>query len=133
VHPVPLSAQLLLLRVSDNHRFLVTAETKPFFYLGDTAWELFHRLDHEQAEEYPEHRARNGFTVIQAVALAELDGLNDPNPYGHRPRLEFDPLDKIAGAKVNAWWFNPRNGESTRAGEFANQGEREFVPPDPAR
>lgn len=40
-------------------------------------------------------------------------------------------LDKIAGSRVRAWWFNPRNGEATSAGEFANRGEREFVPPTP--
>jgi hypothetical protein len=38
-------------------------------------------------------------------------------------------LDKISGAKVRTWWFNPRNGEATAAGEFANTGEREFTPP----
>jgi uncharacterized protein DUF4038 len=32
------------LKVSDNKRFLVQEDGKPFFYLGDTAWELFHRL-----------------------------------------------------------------------------------------
>jgi len=29
--------------------------------------------------------------VIQAVALAELDGLHDPNAYGHVPLVEDDP------------------------------------------
>lgn len=38
------------LKVSDDKRFLVTADGKPFFYLGDTAWELFHRLTREDAE-----------------------------------------------------------------------------------
>jgi hypothetical protein len=33
------------LKVSDNQRFLVMADGKPFFWTGDTAWELFHRLD----------------------------------------------------------------------------------------
>jgi hypothetical protein len=33
----------------------------------------------------------NKFTVIQAVVLAELDGLNDPNPYGHTPLKNNDP------------------------------------------
>ena len=37
------------LRVSDNQRYLVHADGTPFFYLGDTAWELFHRLDREEA------------------------------------------------------------------------------------
>ena len=79
------------LKVSDNKRFLVTADGKPFFWLGDTAWELFHRLNREEAEKYLKNRADKGFTVIQAVALAELDGLHDPNPYGELPLENDDP------------------------------------------
>ena len=70
------------LKVSDNKRFLVTAEGKPFFWLGDTAWELFHRLKREEADRYLKDRADKGFTVIQAVAIAELDGHSDPNQIG---------------------------------------------------
>lgn len=41
-------------------------------------------------------------------------------------------LGRIAGARVRAWWFNPRNGEATAAGEFANDGgELGFVSPTP--
>jgi Protein of unknown function (DUF4038) len=29
-------------QVSDNRRYLIDQEGNPFFYLGDTAWELFH-------------------------------------------------------------------------------------------
>src|SRR4051812_47911966 len=76
------------LKVSENKRFLVTADGRPFFWLGDTAWELFHRLNREEAVRYLRNRAERRFTVIQAVALAELNGLNDPNPYGHRPLLD---------------------------------------------
>jgi hypothetical protein len=79
------------LMVSDNRRFLVTEQGQPFFYLADTAWELFHRLDREQAERYLRHRAAQEFTVIQAVVLAELDGLRTPNPYGEVPLLDLDP------------------------------------------
>jgi hypothetical protein len=82
------SAQL---RVSANQRYLQTADGKPFFWLGDTAWELFHRLTREEAEKYLKNRADKGFTVIQAVALAELDGLRDPNPYGEVPLENDDP------------------------------------------
>lgn len=32
-----------------------------------------------------------GFTVIQAVALAELDGLNAPNRYGVKPMIDNNP------------------------------------------
>jgi hypothetical protein len=88
----PLPAELPQLKVSENKRFLVAADGKPFFYLSDTAWELFHRLNREQAEHYLKDRAGKGFTVIQAVVLAELDGLHDPNPYGQTPLVEDDPL-----------------------------------------
>ena len=77
--------------VSSNKRFLVTKDGKPFFWLGDTAWELFHRLNREEADMYLKNRANKGFTVIQAVALAELDGLHDPNPYGEIPLEKDDP------------------------------------------
>lgn len=79
------------LRVSENKRAFVHADGTPFFYLGDTAWELFHRLNREEAERYLEDRRARRFTVIQAVALAELDGLNTPNPYGNKPLHDNDP------------------------------------------
>ena len=89
---IPLgAAPLPQLKVSDNHRFLVTADGKPFFWLGDTAWELFHRLNREAVEVYLRNRAESRFTVIQAVVLAELDGLKDPNPYGHTSLMSNDP------------------------------------------
>lgn len=99
------SASLPRLKVSENRRFLVREDGRPFFYLGDTAWELFHRLSREEATRYLEDRARKGFTVIQAVALAELDGLTDPNPYGHCPLLENDPTrpDVREGAANDYW------------------------------
>ncbi|MEP6736230.1 MAG: glycoside hydrolase family 140 protein [Chryseolinea sp.] len=84
----PLYAQL---KVSENKRFLATSDGKPFFWLGDTAWELFHRLNREEVDKYLKNRADKGFTVIQAVALAELDGLHDPNPYGETPLENDDP------------------------------------------
>jgi len=39
-------------------------------------------------------------------------------------------MDVIKGPKVKAWWYNPRNGQATAIGEFANTGAREFLPPD---
>ena len=79
------------LKVADNHRYLVRQDGSPFFYLGDTAWELFHRLNREEADFYLKRRAAQGFTVIQAVALAEFDGLNTPNANGDKPLLNNDP------------------------------------------
>lgn len=80
------------LKVSDNKRFIVHEDGTPFFYLGDTGWELFHRLNKEDTEKYLDNRRAKGFTVIQAVALAELDGLNSPNAEGNKPLIDNDPL-----------------------------------------
>lgn len=77
--------------VSSNRRFLSTASGRPFFWLADTAWELFHRLNRSEAEFYLETRRRQGFNLIQAVVLAELDGLHTPNAQGHVPLLGDDP------------------------------------------
>jgi Protein of unknown function (DUF4038)/Putative collagen-binding domain of a collagenase len=79
------------LRVSDNGRFLADDDGAPFFYLGDTAWELFHRLTYEESDIYLQDRAAKGFTVIQCVALAEFDGIHEPNHYGECPLLDDDP------------------------------------------
>lgn len=93
------------LQVSENGHHLMTSSGKPFFYLGDTAWELFHRLNREEADRYLENRAAKGFTVIQAVALAEQNGLNTPNPYGHRPLKDNDPLrPDIKEGPNNDYW-----------------------------
>jgi hypothetical protein len=45
------------LKVSRNNRFLARADGSPFCYLGDTAWELFHRLNREEARTYLQDRA----------------------------------------------------------------------------
>jgi len=85
-----------LLKTSDDKRFILKEDGSPFFWLGDTTWELFHRLDREDADLYLANRAERKFTVIQAVALAEYDGLRVDNAYGRKPLLqnskdEYDP------------------------------------------
>jgi Protein of unknown function (DUF4038)/Putative collagen-binding domain of a collagenase len=87
------------LKVTENRRYLQYENGKPFFYLGDTAWELFHRLNREEATQYLTNRAQKGFTVIQAVILAQLGGLTIPNPYGDLPLINGDP------AKPNEAYF----------------------------
>src|SRR3954470_4127476 len=83
------------LRVSRDGRHLVHADGTAFFWLGDTAWELFHRLTREEADLYLDDRQRKGFTVIQAVVLAEFDGLTAPNPYGDLPLVNDDPTKLV--------------------------------------
>jgi hypothetical protein len=89
--PVAAPAAEHPLRVSKDGRHLVQSDGHPFFYLADTAWELFHRLDRDEAGLYLEDRAAKGFTVVQAVVLAERDGLRVPNPYGRLPLVDEDP------------------------------------------
>jgi hypothetical protein len=96
------------LKVSDNQRFLVTADGRPFFWLGDTAWELFHRLTREDAERYLKNRAALRFTVIQAVALAEFDGLVEPNAYGHTPLRNNDPTQPDEDYFAHVDWIVAR-------------------------
>ena len=79
------------LKISENKRFIETDNHLPFFYLGDTAWELFHRLNKEEADLYLETRAKQGYNVVQCVALAECDGLNTPNSYGFLPFIDYNP------------------------------------------
>ncbi len=99
--PVPLPR----LKVSANQRFLVTQEDRPFFYLGDTGWELFHRLNREEAATYFQTRAKQGFTVIQAAAIGEFDGHTIPNAYGHLPLVDLDPAKPaLKDGPANDYW-----------------------------
>ncbi|MBP6821552.1 MAG: glycoside hydrolase family 140 protein [Acidobacteria bacterium] len=97
--PVNAFAVAPKLKLTENRRYLQYENGKPFFYLGDTAWELFHRLNREEASQYLTNRAQKGFTVIQAVALAQLGGLTVPNAYGDLPLAGGDP------AKPNEAYF----------------------------
>ena len=74
------------LRVSENRRYLATADGQPFFWLGDTWWMgLCRRVDWPEGfRMLAADRVRKGFTVIQMVAgpypdMAEWDarGLNE--------------------------------------------------------
>jgi hypothetical protein len=93
------------LKISENKRFLVTTDGQPFFYLGDTTWELFHRLNREEAIRLFENRAARKFTVLQSVAIAELEGHTDPNPYGHLPFVDLDVTKPaVKDGPQNDYW-----------------------------
>jgi len=79
------------IQVSSNHLFLQDKNGKPFFWLGDTDWELFHRLNRKEAAQFLETRKQQGFNVVQTVALAEFQGLHQPNRYGDIPLAHDDP------------------------------------------
>jgi len=99
------AGELPKLKVSQNCRFIITEKGEPFFWLGDTAWQIFHNLNREDADKYLNDRAKKGFNVIQAVLLAELDGLNSTNAYGHKPLINNDPeKPDIKEGPQNDYW-----------------------------
>ncbi len=64
------------LKVSENKRFLVDENGKPFFWLGDTGWLLFSKLNREEVDQYLTDRAQKGFNVIQVMVLHSLNAVN---------------------------------------------------------
>lgn len=79
------------LKVSPDGHYLQYEDGAPFFWLGDTGWDLFFKLNLKQIETYLDNRAAKGFNVIQAVALPEQSGLLAPNRYGEAPLTDLDP------------------------------------------
>jgi hypothetical protein len=79
------------LKISSNQRFLIRSDGSPFSWFADTAWELFHRLTREDAGFYLAKRKEQGFTLIQAVVLAEFEGIRQPNVYGNSALVDQDP------------------------------------------
>lgn len=93
--------------VSDNSRFLTLEDNTPFFWLGDTAWELFHKLSLEEIDFYLQTRAEQGFNVVQAVLLSELDGIHSGNYYGKKSLTEteqgYDPAQPLLEGEFSYW------------------------------
>jgi Protein of unknown function (DUF4038) len=83
----------------DGH-FLCGADGSPFFWLGDTAWQLIQQTTRDECSYYLHARASQGFTVIQTVVLAEFDGVKTPTASGFLPFVNQDP------SRPNEEFFN---------------------------
>lgn len=89
--PAGAGGSLPRLRVSDNHRFLVRADGRPFFWLGDTAWALHQNLKRADVLRYLDDAQAKRFTVIQLMSV-NLWALHDgTNASGEAPYLEGEP------------------------------------------
>lgn len=55
------------IRVSENGRYFLDQNGRPFFWLGDTFWELFRCYTIEEAEAILENRRNKGFSFIQIM------------------------------------------------------------------
>lgn len=109
------SVKALQLSVSPNGRYFVDQQGKPFFYLGDTAWLLFQRLNHDEVEEYLQDRARKGFTVIQAYVIR---GLGERHPDGNSSLLGEPPFVDRDPTRPNEKYFQNVDYVINRANEL---------------
>lgn len=98
------------LQIASNRRYLMRADGSPFFWLADTAWQLFHNLSREDADFYLQTRASQGYTVIQAVALAEFNGFG-PNANGDIALFDHDPLKPNEAYFAHIDWVIARANE----------------------
>ena len=57
------------LNISDNKRYFVTPDGKPFPWLADTVWTMPQRLKWDDAEHLMQRRKAQGFNVLQICAL----------------------------------------------------------------
>lgn len=114
------------LRVSENGRFLITEDKTPFFWLGDTAWELFHRSRHEEAEIYLKNRQSKKFTYV--CVTRDING-RYAFAYLPLPSPVTVDLGKLDAGQVNVWWYNPRTGGATLEGKFSGGTFQTFTPP----
>ncbi len=83
--------------VSANHRYLKSANGKPFVYIADLAWLLFvNNLSEAAIEDYLKTRASQGFNVVEAVLVSQWNcGSTVPCPglnrNGVRPIDDWKP------------------------------------------
>jgi len=109
------SVKSLRLKVSPNGRYFVDQDGKPFFYLADTCWLLFQRLNHEELDEYLKDRVAKGFTVIQAYVIR---GLGPRHPDGNSSLLGESPFVDRDPTKPNEAFFRNVDYVVNRANEL---------------
>jgi hypothetical protein len=70
------------LKISDNKRYFVTQQDKPFLYHAETGWQIFTRLTTAEAAEYLSFRKAQGFNTIQVQIVMTPE---QANRYGQKP------------------------------------------------
>lgn len=79
------------IRVADDQRSLIDTQGNPFFWCGDTAWNLFASLNLDEARKFLTLRAQQGFNVIQSVGYFEYDCSKRPAHMGEWVMHDLDP------------------------------------------
>jgi hypothetical protein len=74
------------LKISDNSRYLVDQNDKPFFMSGEAGWSLIAQVSKEDAILYLDDRNEKGFNVIMVNLIEHAFCNNAPrNYYGEHP------------------------------------------------
>ena len=81
---------MVTIGISPNGRYFVGSDGAPFFWLGDTQWELFRYFPLADARAVLERRRSQGFTVIQIMITGVGEGTK-PNVAGETPWVGDDP------------------------------------------
>jgi len=107
------AADLPRLRVSDNQRYLVAEDGRPFFWLGDTAWSIIDQsvressYDQPGVEKYFQVRKEQGFNVLQTHFLTNLvrGPIGAPNAYQQTPFVDGDfTRPRVIPGPANDYW-----------------------------
>ena len=94
------------LRVSDNQRYLVHTNGKPFFWQGETGWLMPERLNRDEAGFYLSRCAQAGYNVVQVQTINgvpaynvygqsshpfgyDFSGINRPGVYGYWEHMDY--------------------------------------------
>ncbi len=75
------------IKISENERYFVDSNGKPFFYQAETGWQIFARLTLSEAREYLKIRSEQGFTAIQVMISMNPDSANRA---GEKPFIDYD-------------------------------------------
>jgi hypothetical protein len=79
------------IRVSENRRYFVNQNGEPFFWLGDTQWQLCRDFPLADVEVILQDRKRKGFSVLQ-IMLTGVGNGSKPNCNGDPPWLDSGPV-----------------------------------------
>lgn len=78
------------IKVSRNGRYFVDRNDNPFFWLGNTQWQIFREYTLNEAKVILENIKGKGFSVVQAMLLG-VHGPIHPNVKGEMPWIDNNP------------------------------------------
>ena len=83
------------LQVSDNNRYLVHENGKPFFWLGDTGWLMPERLNRDEVNFYLNRCAKAGYNVIQVQTVNGVPAYNAYGQSSHPFGYDFTGINNL--------------------------------------